>query len=565
MILDKVFNLDRTVVVTGAGLDQDATLKRVFGTGPKVHSGVEVTDKTAMTVSGWYAGVRLLSWTTAYLPLFVYERQANGDREQAPNHVNFRLLHNRPNPIQNSMIYRETGMMHIILQGNAYSYIQPDGAGRPMALWQLEPSKVKVKLVNGRLQYELTDIEDLPLDRKVLLDNEVIHVPGLGFNGVVGMSVVSFARESIGENIAAGQFAGGFYASGAQQNIALEHPAKLQEGTAERLRSQWKDKHDNPNSGPAVLEEGMAVSAYGIPQKDMQYIESRKFGVNEAARWLGLQPHKIGDMEAATFSNIAEQNIEFTQALLPWMRRFEQEYDFKLFNEAERSRFFVEHVVEGLLAGDPEARANGFATALQNGYMNRNEVRRLNNMNSMGDEGDVFTVQMNLTPLEKLGEEPEPEPELEPSEEPPEEEPTDEPTEDQDSEREAVVASAKASLLDALKRMIHKQCADLRRCLEKHPEQFVTRMTKLHDAFDDKMTAGITPACDVCRGVGLDVQPARIVPSYLLSTHSALLDLSEYPLSETDAMQTGIRAKLSTWEDDGANDLLKTLFGDNHE
>lgn len=565
MILDKVFGLNhRTLVVTGAGVDQDATLKRVFGRSPQTRSRVRVVEETPMTVSSYFAAVRYISWTTAFLPLRVFRREGDTNNFPAPSHPVDTVLNRRASLMQNAMMYRATAKMHEILWGNSYAFIERSGAGQVNHLWQIPPWKVTPEVVGSRLEYKLSDSDDLPEPRKRLFDFEIVHIPGIGFDGRVGQSLVSFSREAVGEAVAAEQFAAGFYGGGAAQNIALRHPGRLKGDGAQSLREQWRDKHNNPNAGPAVLEEGMDVATIGIPQKDAQYIESRRFFPSEASRWTGVRPHKVSDLENATFSNIAEQNIESVQDLLPWMRRDEQEYNQKLFSDSEREVFFVEHVVAGLLAADPATQSAAFSTALQNGWMNRNEVRRLLNMNSIGDEGDIFTVQVNLTPLDKLGEEPEPEPEPAVVEDPdqPEEDPEEEPAEDQGDIRKA---QAKHALTLALRQMIHKQCAQLRHLL-KTPEKFVTRATEFHDRFRPRMKAGLVVACEQCNAIGVKADADKIANDWIDRSHEVLLMWAEdYPLSRANEMAKTVTVTLGLWEHSWAEQLATDLFGENHE
>lgn len=561
MILDKVFGLNhRTLVVTGAGLDQDATLKRVFGRSPQTRSRVRVVEETPMTVSSYFAAVRYISWTTAFLPLRVFRREGDTNNFPAPGHPVDTVLNRRASLMQNAMMYRATAKMHEILWGNSYAFIERSGAGQVNHLWQIPPWKVTPEVVGSRLEYKLSDSDDLPEPRKRLFDFEIVHIPGIGFDGRVGQSLVSFSREAVGEAVAAEQFAAGFYGGGAAQNIALRHPGRLKGDGAQSLREQWRDKHNNPNAGPAVLEEGMDVATIGIPQKDAQYIESRRFFPSEASRWTGVRPHKVSDLENATFSNIAEQNIESVQDLLPWMRRDEQEYNQKLFSESEREVFFVEHVVAGLLAADPATQSAAFSTALQNGWMNRNEVRRLLNMNSIGDEGEIFTVQVNLTPLDKLGEEPEPEPEPEPIEDPEqsEEEPEEEPAEDQDDERTATV---KEGLVLAYRRMVNKQCAQLRQIL-KQPETFVDKMTAYHDRFRGKMRAGLVVACQQCRDAGVDLDEQKVTDSHVDLVHHVLLEeAGVYPRSAIQSTVAMIESQLDNMEENEyAENAVDDLF-----
>ena len=559
MILDGIFGLEQRsrMVITGAGVGQDSTLNEVFGPRGETHAGVAVTEETPMTVSAWYAAVKLLAWSTAFLPLFVYQREKNGDREPAPSHPLYTLLHDRPNADMNSMIYRELGVIYVLLWGNSYSWIERNGAGTPTALWPLHPRDVQVKRARDRsLFYDISRLEDPPTSREFLFPDEVLHVPGLGFDGITGRSIVSFASEQVGESVAAQQFASGFYASGAQTNIAITHPGKLKD--PDRLRGMWLKKHAKPGSGPAVLDEGMDVKQIGMPLADAQYIESRQFMVTDAARWTGLPPHKLADLLRATFSNIAEQNIEFVQALLPWMHRFEQEYNWKLFTIEQRVLFFVEHVPDGLLAADPEKRANSISTGLQNGYLTRNEARRLLNLNSMGPSGDVFTVQVNLQDIERLGDEPaEPDPIVD---ETPPDTPEDEPEEPSDDQRSMLVGTVRGTLRAALVRLIVKEAQEARSAAAR-PAEFVTWLDKFYRrSYPPKVEIGITPACEALRALGVEIDPTKTARELCDRSRAALLDLAGR--STAGNLADHIETEVTGWEQSLAGTLTDNLFSE---
>ncbi len=460
MILEHIFGLGGNrhtggLVISGVGVGEDATLNQVFGFRRETPSGIDVDATTPLTLSGWFSALRWLSWTTGSLPVKVYERVGETDRTIRREHAVFSLLHDRPNPDMGPMPYREHGFLSAILWGNAFSWIQFNGLGDPIALWPLDSSQTKIRRRrdgNG-LAYDVSAIQDKPVGMgDMLAAFEVLHVPGMMFNGISGKPIVKCARDSIGEAVASQDYAGSFYAGGGAQNLSLENPNRMKKETVENLRSQFVDTHGNQRTrGPVILQEGMKANVIGMPLRDAQFIESRQFYVTEAARWLGIPPHVIADLSNATFSNISEQNIDKVQGLLPWMERFEQEWDWKLFSEAERGTFFTEHMADSLLAANPEARANSFSTALQNGYMSRNEVRAKLNMNSIGPDGDVFTIQSNLTTIEKItADEPDPLPPviMPPGGEP--EEDREEPDADTDDEpEEDEEPDANRSLVDA--------------------------------------------------------------------------------------------------------------------
>lgn len=576
MILDAIFGLERRskMVITGAGVGQDATLNRVFGPRGETVSGVDVVEDTPMTVSAWYAAIKLLAWTTGFLPLFVYRRLPNGDREPQPDNPSYRLLHDKPNPNMNAMIFRELGIIYTILWGNSYSWIERNVLGQPMALWPLHPRDVEVERAgsDGSLIYDISRMQNPPTSKTLLFAEEVLHVPGLGFNGIIGQSLVSFAAEHVGEALSAQQFASGHYANGPDPILAVKSEKSMTKEAKDEFRRQWYDIHADRRRHIALLDRGKEFQAVtGLPLKDLQYIEARQFMVTDAARWLGIPPHKIADLMRATFSNIAEQNIEFVQALLPWMRRFEQEYNAKLFPPGSDGNLFVEHVVDGLLAADPEKRANAFATGLQNGYLNRNEVRRLMNLNSMGPEGNVYTVQSNMTTIEKLLNPPDPPPIPPqfggPPEAEEESEPTagdadgaaeEEPEEDGEEQRRSMlVAAARPTFSKAIARMVRKEIWAIRKAA-KEPRTFVTWLDGFYKQWPEKFAGGIRATVESCRRLGLDVNADKIATEHCKRSRSALLELSG--TSKGRDLALWINREVAEWQTDIAETVTANLF-----
>ena len=529
MLLDSIFGWTNEetrstrLPVSGARLDQESTLQTVFDRRGLTTSGVEVTAETPLTVSGWYAAVRLLAWTTGYLPLKVFESLPNNEREVRPDHPLSPLLGLRPNPDMSAMQYRATSMVHVILWGNSFAWQERDAGGQVVHLWPLDPDGVHVgrfSRTNGRrgeLAYDITSLDDPPTSKKVLTAEEVVHVPGLGFNGIVGRSVVSFAREHIGEAVAAQQYGAGHFAEGHRPDLVFSHPAKLK--SRKGFRDRWKSQHGSAVRRIPILDEGMELKAVpnSMPLKDMVYIDARQFLVTDAARWLGVPPHKIADLIRATNANIVEQNIEWKQSLVPWMRLFEQEYNHKSFTAVERGRFFVEHITEALLQGDPAAQDASFAHRVQNGINTRNQVRRVLNQRGMGPAGDVYTVQSNLQPLDQLGKQP-PESvgEAEQNGGEPDSTAKLEPTEG----RSEITATRQAWFEDSFRSLLRMEVQELRRAADT-PGRFIERLDKLFDALPTKARKYLRAAGEE---TGVDV--AGIVTDHCRTAHAAMLELA---------------------------------------
>jgi len=266
-----------------------------------------------------------------------------------------------------------------------------------VALWPLDPNRVRIdRGPDKRLRYTAWDDTGRAV---VLAARDVLHLHGLGFDGVTGYSVAHLAREGIGAALAAERSGAALFGNGAVGLGVLETPGELGLDAAQRLRESWEEAYrgSSKHHKTAILEQGLTWKPTAIPNKDAQWIEAREFGVSELARWLRIPPHKIGMLKDATFSNIEEQSREYvTDSLQPWLVRWEQEIARKLL--PIKSDLFAEHLVDGLLRGDTEARFNAYRTAILAGWMSRNEARAIENLNPV--EGlDTFLEPLNTGPV----------------------------------------------------------------------------------------------------------------------------------------------------------------------
>lgn len=367
-------------------------------------SGATVNQRSAMQISAVYACVRVLSESIAGLPLHLYKCGKNGSREKAAEHPLYFLLHDEPNPEMTSFVFRETLMTHLLLWGNAYAQIIRDGRGVVIALYPLMPDRMRVdRDENGQIYYRYqlgTDESHLEKAGTVNLSpKDVLHIPALGFDGLVGYSPIAMARNSIGMAIACEEFGASFFKNGAAPSGVLEHPGVLK--NPEKLRAAWETQYGGSrNSGRvAVLEEGMKFNPIAIPPEQAQFLETRKFQVDEIARIFHVPPHMIGDLERSTFSNIEQQSLEFVKYTLnPWVCRWEQALTRSLLSPKEKREYSIKFNVDGLLRGDYQSRMNGYAVGRQNGWMSANDVRELENMEKISKEegGDLYLVNGNM-------------------------------------------------------------------------------------------------------------------------------------------------------------------------
>ena len=374
-------------------------------------SGKAVTERSAMQMTAVYACVRILSEAIAGLPLHLYRYKEGGGKEKAIDHPLYRLLHDEPNPEMTSFVFRETLMTHLLLWGNAYAQIIRNGKGEVIALYPLMPNKMEVdRDENGRLYYSYTRSSDeaptMEGSTVTLRPEDVLHIPGLGFDGLVGYSPIAMAKNAIGMAIACEEYGAKFFANGAAPSGVLEHPGTIKDPA--RVRESWNSTFGgSANSGKvAVLEEGMKYTPISISPEQAQFLETRKFQINEIARIFRVPPHMVGDLEKSSFSNIEQQSLEFVKYTLdPWVIRWEQSLARSLFSATDKKNLFFKFNVEGLLRGDYQSRMAGYATARQNGWMSANDIRELENLDRIPAEegGDLYLINGNMLPLDRAG------------------------------------------------------------------------------------------------------------------------------------------------------------------
>jgi HK97 family phage portal protein len=397
---------------------RDKPVNRTAGSGYSFYmggttAGKAVTERSSMQMTAVYACVRILSETVAELPLHLYQYNEEGGKEKSLEHPLYHLLHDEPNPEMSSFVFRETLMTHLLLWGNAYAQIIRNGKGEVVALYPLMPNKMTVdRDEQGKICYLYNrSSDDAPTLKgkgyQVKLDpTDVLHVPGLGFDGLVGYSPIAMAKNAIGLAIATEEYGAKFFANGAAPGGVLEHPGTIKDPG--KVREAWQSQFGGSGNANkiAVLEEGMKYTPISISPEQAQFLETRKFQVNEIARIFRVPPHMIGDLDKSSFSNIEQQSIEFVKYTLnPWLVRWEQSLSRVLFKPEEKKQYFFKFNVEGLLRGDYESRMNGYATARQNGWMSANDIRELENLDRIPADsgGDLYLINGNMLPLQHAG------------------------------------------------------------------------------------------------------------------------------------------------------------------
>lgn len=357
-------------------------------------AGIEVNEHTALNVSAWFAAQRIIAEDSAKLPFKVH-RMIGRARPEAVKHPVFRLLHSRANPYQTAFQFRRTLVAHAVGVGNGIAWIEFSRGGFPKALWNLRPDRVRWERdrSTGKLVYFVTADDGRPEER--LESWEVLHLPGMGWDGFTGYNPIRFAAQTLGNALAAERVAGALFGNGLNASGTIEHPGQLSDAAQERLVKSIDQRHGGPRKALRllVLEEGMKFTKQTITPDEAQFLGSREFGVVDIARWARVQPRKLfastGDSD--TYQNVEHVNIEHaTDALMPWCVALEQECDLKLFTEKEQQEYFTKHSFPALMRGDYLSRMRGFLIERTIGSLSVNEIRAFEERDPV-DGGDDYS------------------------------------------------------------------------------------------------------------------------------------------------------------------------------
>jgi HK97 family phage portal protein len=344
-----------------------------------------------------YQCVRVLSNTFAQLPLKLYRRRADGQgRDEATDHPLYRVLHLSPNPEMTSFVWRKIAMRHLATWGNHYSEITVDLLGRPQ-LWPISPERIEVRWNGSRREYVHTSAAGV---RTIMRPGSVFHMQGQTTDGLTGSSPIADLRKTLGLAQAAGRFASAVFDNGARPGTVLTHPKTLGEPAQQRLIAQMEDLKGSSRANKTVLlEEGMTVTPIGFPPEDAMFLETQLNQHRLIYGAYGIPPHKVGDLERATFSNIEHQALEYIQdGALPWLVNAEQEFAVQLIDEDD---VFAEFVVDGYLRGDSKSRAEALAIRLQNGTLTQDQWRAMENENPLPDgKGSQTWMPVNYAPVQ---------------------------------------------------------------------------------------------------------------------------------------------------------------------
>lgn len=461
-------------------------------------AGVQVSEGTALTFAAYWCAVNLIASSVAKLPRKVYKK--NGDeREEVGDHPVGRVVGFQPNRYMTPINFWRTFVAHVLTWGNAYAEIEWNRAQQPIALWPITPDKIEPVMEKGVLLYRYRGGE------RLLSPEDVLHVPGLGFDGVKGYSVVQMAKQSIGLGLAAERYGATFFGNGAMPGMTLEHPGSLSPEAQRRLRESWNAMHQGPDKAHrlAILEEGMKANPLSIPAKDAQLIETREVQVLEVARWLNINPAMLGYKTAERPGGNYEANrLDFLDNTLdPWLVAIEQEVNRKLISSAQEGTFYVEHVRNAVLRTDARTRADVQKVYVDMGVMTPEYVAK----------------------IENLPKPPEPEPVPEPLAVPPQDE-------EDDEESQDVEEKARALIVDIVARYGRREAEQIRRAVKKGSESLGKWADEFYAREIPELSERLRPAVAlVYAAAGRKDDPAHaarmLADDYLVRSRSELLDL----------------------------------------
>jgi HK97 family phage portal protein len=396
MLLNNLLSTRATSVTLGH--PRDPALAELLGA-PEVTAGVAVDEFTALTFAPVWAAVHVISEPVGFLPFPVFQRLSPRGKKRVPDHPVYQLLQERTNPDMSPQDFRETLTTHVLIWGNGYARIERDSRGEPIALWPRRPNQMTIERRADRsllYTYQFTGG-----GKELSTAADMIHVHGLGFDGIVGYSVIGMARESLGLGMATERFGSSFFGSGARQSGIFQYPGEVTDEMMNNLERSIIEKRTGERSfnKPWVIEEGATWTPTSIPPDDAQFLQTRKFQVDEVARWFHVQPHLIASMDRAIRANIESEGIDFVRYTLHrWMKAWEHEVNFKLLGGGGDREFFAEFVIDGLLRGDSAARNASHIAGRQWGWKSANDVLEDENENPIGPQGDQYIVPLNMIP-----------------------------------------------------------------------------------------------------------------------------------------------------------------------
>ncbi len=493
------FTESRTIEDPRTSLSNPANWLTEWVTGAPSSSGVAVNERSALGYSATFACINVLSKDVGQLPAQVFKRNGE-DRELARDHRVYKLLHDRPNPYMTPFTMKQTITAHMVGWGNGFLEIESNGAGEPVNLWPLPPSCTKAVVRPDGTKVIVTTRSNgqeigLPAER-------VLHLPGLGFDGISGYSVISLARESIGTGMAAEKFSAGFFKRGAIPGLVLQTPNKLSPEARKNIKESWKMQHEGLDKShrTALLEEGVTINTLGISQKDSEFLETSKFSIEQVARFFDVPLMRLHSTTAITSwgTGLEQWNRGYlVHTLGPWLTLWEESCNWALLRENERKKYYVEFLRESLLQGDMAAKVAYYQGLFGMGAISPNGIARKENLPAAETGGDARFVPLNYVPLDLAINPPEPSPSPfggptgEPSDPPP-----DPPARARHTAlmRQRIERAQLHSLKRAVERYVRQEAQAARAALKRGtPAGFQAAMDTFWVSFPESMTRDLSP------------------------------------------------------------------------
>lgn len=489
-------------------------------------SGSNVSPSTALTLSSYFACIRCIAEDIGKISLILYQGQDGDGKRKVPATSSplYRLLKYSPSAESTSQVFRETLTANALGWGNGYAEIQRTTSGKPVALWPIHPSRVTVKRLDGRLVYDVMSSEWQAGATVRLEARDVLHIHGVGEDGIMGISIARMAAESIGLGLSMQDFGASYFGNGSHSSVIIMHPGKYSEPAEKALRESWQKMYSGPENAhkTAVLWEGTKLERTSIPPNEAQFLEGRQFQVEEICRWFRMPPHKVQHLLRATFANIEHLDIEYVRdTLMPWLVRWEHEISRKLMSEADQLNYTLRHHVADLMRGDSVARSNYIRTMISTGAMSPNEAREMEDLNPMESEiGDQFFMQGAMTTVEKIVTQPAPvNASSRPGKQTPTQRPEDDEMEDEEDDEDEMEDGMDASIFlpifsDADARVARKEKMALTNALRKHPKPCASLNVWVDDFYAEHagyIVAAFKPALDTVRAAGISADDQHLM------------------------------------------------------
>lgn len=402
MILDRIFEQRASLENPSTSLSDPANwLFNAFGAAPST-ANIIVTERNATQITAFWSAINTISDTLGELPIRLIKNNDDGTQAVVTGHPSLNRLRMSPNPMMSAVVFKSTLQAHVLTWGNGYAWIRRNAMQEPFALWPLLPQNTRPTIIDGKLKYRtrldmrLKEAGQQENTEMVLDAENVLHVPALSRTGIVGMSIIGEQREMLGSALATQKFGSRFFANGAHAGGLLSFPGKITD--PDKIRTQIEQKTGGENTHRLLVLDGDAkYQQFAVPPDDAQFLQTREFDVDEIGRMFRLPLHFLNKMGQATFNNLEMMGTHFVQfTMMPWIVRWEQEVTRKMLTEEEiLSGLLFKFNVSALIRGDIKTRSEVHAKGIQNGWVTRNEVRALEDMNPLEGLDDPL-VPLNL-------------------------------------------------------------------------------------------------------------------------------------------------------------------------